>query len=177
MRRIGSFSLLIALALGCLFSQTPTGTIQGVIADASGAVVPDARVVITHVDTNTASTLTTDQTGRYILPLARPGLYTVTVEKTGFRTLRQQNIRLDMSENRSVNLTLELGSMTQEVTVDAAPPVVDVNTSSVGQVIENKRIMDLPLNGRGVFNLANLTPAVNPTGGARRPAWAAAATR
>ena len=59
--------------------------------------------------------------------------------------------------------------MSQEVRVDAAPPVVDVNTSSVGQVIENKRIMDLPLNGRGVFNLANLTPAVNPTGGGATP--------
>ena len=169
MRRIVSLSILIALALGGLFAQTPTGTIQGIISDSSGAVVPDARVVITHVDTNTASTLTTDQTGRYILPLARPGLYTITVEKTGFRTLRQENIRLDVSENRSVNLGLEVGAMTQEVRVDAAPPVVDVNTSSVGQVIENKRIMDLPLNGRGVFNLANLTPAVNPTGGGATP--------
>src|SRR5690348_4573907 len=169
MRRIVSLCIFIVLALGALYAQTPTGTIQGIISDSSGAVIPDAKVIVTHVDTNTGSTLTTDQTGRYILPLARPGLYTITVEKTGFRTLRQQNIRLDVSENRSVNLTLELGSMTQEVTVDAAPPVVDVNTSSVGQVIETKRIMDLPLNGRGVFNLANLTPAVNPTGGGATP--------
>ena len=169
MRRIVSLSILIALALGGLSAQTPTGTIQGIISDSSGAVVPDAKVVITHVDTNTASTLTTDQTGRYILPLTRPGLYTIAVEKTGFRTLRQENIRLDISENRSVNLSLEVGAMSQEVRVDAAPPVVDVNTSSVGQVIENKRIMDLPLNGRGVFNLANLTPAVNPTGGGATP--------
>jgi len=169
MPRIGSLLIVIALALGGLFAQTPTGTIQGVVTDPSGAVVPDAKVVVTHVDTNTASTLATDATGRYILPLARPGLYTIMVEKTGFRALRQENIRLDVSENRSVDLTLEVGAMSQEVRVDAAPPVVDVNTSSVGQVIENKRIMDLPLNGRSVFNLANLTPAVNPTGGGATP--------
>src|ERR1051326_959005 len=146
-RRIVPLAFWIALALGGLLAQTPTGTIQGIISDASGAVVPDAKVVLIHVETNTVSSLSTDQTGRYILPLARPGMYTITVEKTGFRSLRQENISLDVSGNRSVNLTLEIGAMTQEVRVDAAPPVVDVNTSSVGQVIENKRIMDLPLNG------------------------------
>jgi hypothetical protein len=160
---------VFALALGCLMAQTPTGTIQGIIKDASGAVVPDAKVVITYVETNTASTVTTDATGRYILPLARPGLYTITVEKTGFRTLLQENVRLDVSQNRSVDLTLEVGTVTQEMRVTAAPPVLDVNTSSVGQAIENKRIMDLPLNGRSVFSLANLTPGVNPTGGGATP--------
>src|ERR1051326_3192552 len=119
-RRIVPLAFWIALALGGLLAQTPTGTIQGIVSDSSGAVVPDAKVVITHVDTNTPSTLSTDQTGRYILPLARPGLYTITVERTGFRTLRQENVHLDISENRSVNLTLEVGAMSQEVRVDAA---------------------------------------------------------
>lgn len=169
MKRILAFPILFTLVFGCLLAQTPTGTIQGIIKDATEAVVPDAKVVITHVETNTTSTLTTDATGRYILPLARPGLYSITVEKAGFRTLRQENIRLDVSQNRSVDLVLQVGAMTQEVRVEAAPPVVDVNTSSVGQVIENKRIMDLPLNGRSVFNLANLTPGVNPTGGGATP--------
>jgi hypothetical protein len=164
-----SLLLLLLLSVGCLLAQTPTGTIQGVITDPTGAVVPEAKVVLTHVDTNTPSTVTTDQTGRYILPLARPGKYTITVTKAGFRTFRQENVNLDVSANLSVNLTLEVGAMSQEVSVDAAPPVVDVNTSSVGQVIENKRIMDLPLNGRAVFNLANLTPGVNPTGGGATP--------
>ncbi len=169
MRRILTFTILFALVLGCALAQTPTGTIQGTIKDATEAVVPDAKVVIVHVETGTTSNLTTDASGHYILPLARPGLYSITVEKTGFQTLRQENVRLDVSQNRTVDLALQVGAMTQEVRVDAAPPAVDVNTSSVGQVIENKRIMDLPLNGRGVFSLANLTPGVNPTGGGATP--------
>ncbi|MBZ5584633.1 MAG: carboxypeptidase-like regulatory domain-containing protein [Acidobacteriia bacterium] len=169
MRRLSIFLILFALVAGLLPAQTPTGTIQGTITDATGGVVPGAKVVITHVDTNTAITLTTDDTGRYVRPLLRPGSYTITVEKAGFQTLHQGNVTLDVSQNRSVDLMLQAGAITQEVRVEATPPPVDVSTSSIGQVIENKRVMDLPLNGRSVFNLANLTPGVNPTGGGATP--------
>lgn len=169
MQRLLSVSLLIALALGCLWAQTPTGTLQGTIKDPTGAVVPEAKVTITNVETGESRTLTTDATGRYLQPFLLPGNYRITVEKTGFQTLRQENIRLDVAQNRSVDLTLSIGAVTQEIRVEAAPPVVDVNTSSIGQVVDNKRIMDLPLNGRSVISLANLTPGVNPTGGGATP--------
>ena len=135
----------------------------------SGGAVPGAKVVITNTATNEVITLSTDDTGRYVRPYLRPGTYSITVEKTGFQMLRQDNITVDVSQNRSVDLVLQTGAITQEVRVEATATVVDVNTSSIGQVIENKRIMDLPLNGRSVFSLANLTPGVNPTGGGATP--------
>jgi hypothetical protein len=168
------FVLLLLGALGRvpLFAQTPTATLQGTVVDASGAVVPDATVVITNTDTNESVQVSTTSDGHYLRPLLRPGTYVITVEKTGFRTVRQENIKLDVAQNRSVNITLEVGALVQAVEITAAPPPLDTNTSSVGQVIENKRIMDLPLNGRSPFSLANLTPGVNPTGGGATPAMA-----
>ena len=174
MQRVCLGFVVFVLALGCLSAQTPTGTLQGTIVDTSGAVVPGAKVVITNVATNEKKQLTTDDEGRYIQPFLLVGDYVVTVEKAGFQLLRQEGIHLDVGQNRSVDLGLTVGAVTQEVRVESTPPQVDVNTSSIGQVIENKRIMDLPLNGRGVFNLASLTPGVNPTGAAQRPEWAAA---
>ena len=115
---------LLVLALGCLWGQTPTGTLQGVIKDASGGVIPDAKVTITNVETGEVKTLASDITGRYVQPFLLPGNYRITVEKTGFQTLRQENVRLDVAQNRQVDLTLAVGAVTQEIRVEAAPPVV-----------------------------------------------------
>ncbi len=170
MHRFVLLSTLLILVLACvLVAQTPTGTIQGIITDVTGGAVPGAKVVLTNTETNESITLTTDETGRYVRPYVRPGNYSITVEKPGFQTLRQDNISVDVSQNRSVDLVLQTGAITQEIVVAAKTSAVDVNTSSIGQVIENKRIIDLPLNGRGVFTLANLTPGVNPTGGGATP--------
>lgn len=163
------FALVLLLALGRLCAQTPTATLQGTIRDPEGAVVPEARVTITNVDTGESRVIHTDATGRYVQMFLLPGNYRITVEKTGFQTLRQENIRLEVGQNRSVDLTLSLGALTEEVRVEAAPPAIDVNTSSLGQVVDSKRILDLPLLGRNVIALANLTPAVNPTGGGATP--------
>jgi len=168
----GKARALLALVLACvglILAQTPTGTLQGTVQDSSGAFVPDAKVTITNVATNETVTLATDATGRYVRPFLPPGIYTVAVEKEGFRTVRQENVRLNVGQNRTVNLTLEVGVVTEQIQITAAPPPLDVNTATIGQVIENKRIMDLPLNGRAVFSLANLTPGVNPTGGGATP--------
>src|SRR5215831_10764131 len=167
-----TFSLValsaLALTIGML-AQTPTGTIQGLIQDATGGVVPDAKIIVINVATNEKHELRSDSAGRYVQPFLLPGTYTVSAEKIGFRTVVQENVKIDVTQNRSVNLTLEVGGVTQEVRVEAAPPQVDLNTSTVGQLIENKRIMDLPLNGRSPFSLAQLSPGVNPTGGGATP--------
>lgn len=156
-------------ASAALFAQTPTGTIQGTIQDSSGSMVSAAKVTITNAATNEPRSLLTDDAGRYVQPFLLPGTYGITAEKPGFRTVRQDDIKLDVGQNRSVNFTLEVGVVTQEVQVQAAAPPIDMNTSSVGQVIENKRILDLPLNGRSAFSLAGLAPGVNPTGGGATP--------
>jgi hypothetical protein len=169
MQRILSLTLTLALSLGGLLAQTPTATLQGIVKDPTGAVVPAAKVTITNANTGESRVITTDESGRYVQSFLLPGLYQITVEAAGFQILRQENVRLEVGQNRSVDLTLSLGAVTQEVKVEAAPPVVDVNTSSIGQVVDTKRILDLPLLGRNVIALANLTPGVNPTGGGATP--------
>ena len=163
---LGTLAIVFSLPVS---AQTPTGIIQGVVSDTTGAVVPGVRVIITNVNTGEKEELETGSTGRFVRPFLRPGTYTVQVELEGFRPARQDDVKLDVAQTRELTFTLEVGAVTQEVMVTAAPPPLDTSTSSIGQVIENKRIMDLPLNGRSAFALAQLTPGVNPTGGGSTP--------
>jgi hypothetical protein len=161
--------LFLALLPAVLPAQTPTGVIQGLVTDASGAVVPQAKIVVVNIATNETREVRTDEAGRYVVPYLLPGFYHVTAEGTGFRPVRQENIKLDVGQNRTISFQLEVGAVTQEIRVDAAPPPVDLNNATVSQVVENKRIVDLPLNGRSAFALAGLSPGVNPTGGGATP--------
>jgi hypothetical protein len=161
--RTPKFAVAVAFS-AVLAAQTPTGTLQGVVKDPSEAVIPGVSILLRNADTNELSTLTTDGSGRYIQPFLRPGTYSITAVKPGFQSVRVENVKLDVGQNRSADVVLPVQSLATEVQVSAAPPALDLNTSSVGQVIENKRIMDLPLNGRSSFGLALLTPGVNPTG-------------
>lgn len=149
--------------------RPPTGVIQGDVTDTTGAVIPNARVIITNVNTGEKDEVQTGSTGRFVRPFVRPGTYTVQVEVEGFRPVRQDEVKVDVGQTRELSFTLEVGALAQEVQVTAAPPPLDTSTSSIGQVIENKRIMDLPLNGRSAFALAQITPGVNPTGGGSTP--------
>jgi len=138
------FAPVLALALLLLLSgpsaaQTPTGTIQGVAQDASGALVPDVKIRVININTNEVRELRTDSAGRYVQPHLLPGTYAITAEKTGFQTVRQDNIKLDVGQNRTINLFLEVGAITQEVKVEAAPPAVDLNTSTVVLVRSRSR--------------------------------------
>jgi hypothetical protein len=166
--RFGIYALVWFSVLLPAFGQTSTGTIQGVVQDASGGLIPDVKVSIVNVATNETKQLRTDSSGRYVQPFLLPGTYSVTAERDGFRPVKEENIKLDVSQNRSVDFHMTIGMVTQEVQVSAAAAPIDVNTSAVGQVIDSKRIMDLPLNGRVIFGLAYLTPGVNPTG---TPSW------
>jgi hypothetical protein len=159
--RISISILLLALVAAGAYAQTPTGTLQGTVYDQSQAVVPGATIHINNVGTNEAKDLTTDASGHYVQPFLPPGTYTVSAEAKGFKTTRQENVKLDVAQNLSVDVTLQVGTTATEVVeVTAAPPSLDVNTSTVGTAITNKSVVDLPLNGRNPFSLATLTPAV-----------------
>jgi hypothetical protein len=172
--RFFALLLLAGFASFTLTAQTPTATLQGTVSDATSAVVPDAKVTITNVNTNESIQVSTGSDGRYIRPFLPPGRYVIAVEKTGFHTVRQENVTLNIGQNRSVDLVLEVGGIAQAVEITGISVPLDVNTSSIGQVIDMKRIIDLPLNGRSAFSLANLTPGVNPTGGGATPAMGGA---
>ena len=152
-------SLLCALAC---FGQVDTGAISGVVTDRSGAVVPRAGVRILQLDTNTAIDLQTNESGFYSAPLLRPGRYEVSIAKEGFHAQKSQPFDLRVQDRTEVNFQLELGTTKTEVTVQAVAPMLESETSSLGQVVEEKSIADLPLNGRTFIQLATLGPGTSP---------------
>lgn len=164
MRRV--LTRLALQALSCtllalpLVGQTTTGSIYGTIVDASGAVVPQATITLTNVRTNAAQTATSSQSGEYNFPVLEPGDYTVTSTMAGFQSQTKQGVRLDANQNVHVNFNLQVGSENTRVTVEADTTLVDTRESQVGATVDQKRIEDLPLNGRNAYDLLTILPGV-----------------
>jgi hypothetical protein len=150
-------------------AQSPTGALEGVVTDTTGATIPNATVTVTNTATNANKVLTTDKGGRFQVPLLPPGTYSVLVAAPGFRQDRQDNINVEVLENHPVNFSLAAGGLNQTVDVSAATADLETDTSATGAVITEKRILDLPLNGRNPFDLAALTPGVSNVGDASTP--------
>src|SRR5215469_14365511 len=163
-----SFFLLVALALPIPGNaQVETGKIVGTVKDASGAVIADAAVTVTETHTNLAKRTTTNSNGEYVATELKSGNYLVWVERQGFKKARQTEFKLDVNQVVRVDFTLAVGTVTEEMFVTVAEPLVESETSSIGQVIEQTRVNDLPLDGRDFVQLAYLSPGVNqgPTAG------------
>ena len=129
------------------FAQA-TAEIHGTVQDSSGAAVPGATVKATQTDTGIPRTVTTEADGSYIFPNLAVGPYTIEVTKEGFSRYSQAGIVLQVNSNPTVAVTLQVGGAAQEVTVEANVTQVDTRSAGVGNVIENQRVIDLPLNGR-----------------------------
>jgi len=159
-------SLVLTLALGMLlsaisaFAQLPTGTIIGTVKDSSGGTMPDAQVTVTNTETNESRSTTTAGDGLYRFPALQPGRYSLKVEKSGFKTATQAGLNLDVAQDLVVNTTLEVGATTQEVTVTTEVPQVNTTSSSLGGLVSDQQMADLPLNGRNFVDLAVLQPGV-----------------
>ena len=157
---------LLALMFGLLISTTPalaqttSGSIYGAIVDVSGAAVPQATVTVTNVQTNVAQTATTNQNGEYTFPVVKPGDYKVASALAGFQSQTQQGIRVDANQNVHVNFTLQVGSESTSITVEAGTTLVDTRESQIGSTVDQKRIQDLPLNGRNAYDLLTILPGV-----------------
>lgn len=145
-----------------LLAQINTATLSGSVTDTTGAVVPDASVVIVQSGTGTTRTVQTNSSGLFTMPLLQPGVYDLTVTKTGFETTRQPNLELQVNQLASLSLTLNVGSIGQTVTVSGAVPVLNTQTAGLGTVIAPKEINDLPLNGRQFTQLLQLAPGTVP---------------
>ena len=152
--------LLFAAATSALFGQAASQSIQGLVKDSSGAVVVGAKVTITDEGTGVSRSALTNSTGNYSFPLVSVGNYTVTVELSGFKNETVQHLRVETAAQVRQNFQLELGQVTETVQVSATAAVLNTENPTVGGVIENKRIIELPLNGRNVVSLAVLVPGV-----------------
>lgn len=164
--RSGAACLVLLVAfLSTASAQQFTGTIQGTVQDATGGLVAGADVSVVHVGTSEVRRVATDRDGMYVAPQLKPGVYRVVVERSGFKTATVDDIKLDVQQIRAVDVRLDVGGTTESVFVSATPAPIETVSSTISQTIENKRIVDLPLNGRNPFALAILSPGVIPAPG------------
>src|SRR5438093_9079814 len=156
-------SLLGAAFVICpsiLCAQSYTGTISGSIKDASGGLIPRATVTITNQQTDRQESLATDLDGQYTsLPLP-PGEYRVEAGLQGFRRAARTNVTVQINTTVVVDFTLEVGDLTDEIEVRANAPLLETTSGTIGKVVDNRRILELPLNTRNVYSLIFLTPGV-----------------
>jgi carboxypeptidase family protein len=145
-----------AAALG----QQETATLTGTVKDESGAIVPRATVIVTNVQTNIIATTQTDDAGLYVFPSLRPGAYSVSVESPGFRKTIRTGVTLQVAQVAPLDLMLKTGQLAETVDVVGGISLLETQSSSRGLVIDQKKIVDLPLNGRDYNQLALLSPGV-----------------
>src|SRR2546428_8353382 len=153
------FAVWLSLFLA-LFLASPalaqTGQINGVITDNSGAVVPGTNVRVVEVATGLSRDTVTGADGRYTFTALRPTTYDISAELTGFRTSQRKGILLQANENLTVSFAIEIGAIAESVTVSGQSPTVDVTSSTIAEVVDSKRIVELPLNGRDAAKLSTL---------------------
>lgn len=160
--RRGSFLLALVLLLPlALLSQVESGNVVGTVYDTSGAVIPGATVTVKNVGTAVEHQATTNSNGQFTVTQLQPGTYTVAAQHEGFKRVQQAPFALDVNQVIDVQIRLEVGAATQTVEVASVEPLIEAQTSSLGAVVEEKAISDLPLNGRDFIQLTYLTPGVN----------------
>ncbi|MBL8219004.1 MAG: TonB-dependent receptor [Bryobacterales bacterium] len=154
-----SITLFLSLFGGNLQAQT-LGTVTGEVKDASGAAVAGTAITARNIATNGVRNATTNEEGIYNIPALVPGMYEIKAEHSGFKSATRANIELQVQQTARVDFTLEVGQVTESVEVTSAVPLLATEDATVGTVIEQKRITDLPLNGRNFFSLVALSPNV-----------------
>jgi Carboxypeptidase regulatory-like domain len=165
LRRCALLALLAGWFAACpplAFAQQETATLTGTVRDASGAIVPRATVTVTNTKTNVSAKTQAGDDGTYVIPSLRPSEYTVTVESPGFQKTVLTGLILQVAQVAQVDVTVQTGQLSETVEVVGASPLLDTMTSSRGTVIDQKKIVELPLNGRDYNQLALLSPGVLP---------------
>jgi outer membrane receptor protein involved in Fe transport len=155
--------LPLLIAVSSAHAQT-TATLSGSTLDKSGAAVPGVKVVAVNQETQISREAVSSDSGVFAIQLLPPGTYSIRVEKQGFRAIRQENVRLEVNQSVQLDFSLDVGAVTETIEVKDTPPLLDSATSAIGQVIENRQITELPLNGRNFVQLATLSPGVSGVG-------------
>ncbi|MCA1634169.1 MAG: carboxypeptidase regulatory-like domain-containing protein [Acidobacteria bacterium] len=158
-RNLAKLFFLVLVGVGSARAQTPTGAIAGIVSDPAGAPVAGAHVNIINHDSGLARSLDTSAEGDYSASALPPGVYRVTAEAAGF-SLLERKATVETGATTTLNLTLQVGELSERVTVDAAAPLMQYEQHQVGGLVGRKQIEDLPLNGRSFLELAKLEPGV-----------------
>ena len=152
-------------AVGMAHAQSYQTALTGTITDTTGAIVPGAAVTVVNVATNATRTAQATSTGSYFVGNLPIGRYTLTTSAPGFGSIETKDIELVVGQIRQLDLRLDIGTISQEVSVEDKSPALQTNTAEIGAVIENQQIKDLPLNGRSVASLLALVPGAIDSGG------------
>lgn len=162
--RLGAVTLAALLLAGSSYtfaqSQAINGTIEGTIADSSGGVLPGVTVTVTNLETGAASTVVTNESGLYRAPLLPLGSYRVSAELDGFKKFERTGVQIRAGQTAVVDIAMEVGALTEVVSVTAETPVVDVGRIDQGRTLDEREIKELPLTSRNPYNFALLQPGV-----------------
>lgn len=151
---------LFAISIADLHGQGTAGSIVGTVKDSSGAIVAGAPVTVRNQATNALRKVQTNADGDYSVPLLPPGVYEVQVQQPGFRNSVSSNVGIEVNQTVRVDVALAVGDQTQQVEVTGAAPLVNTDTSALGQVVDQKSVSTLPLNQRNFVSFAYLVPGV-----------------
>nr|MBP6822633.1 carboxypeptidase regulatory-like domain-containing protein [Acidobacteriota bacterium] len=162
--RINYLLFAFLVCTGTAFAQEFRGSIAGRVTESSGAAVVGAQVTVTNVATNTSASAITSDTGEYQSLFLIPGNYTLSIEAKGFKKSIRQNVEVRVGDKLQLDITLEIGAVTESVNVTAEASLLETNTASAGQVIDRRRISELPLSDGNPFVLTRLAPGIAYTG-------------
>ncbi|MGH9843304.1 MAG: carboxypeptidase regulatory-like domain-containing protein [Blastocatellia bacterium] len=153
-----------AICASSLSAQTFYGSIIGAVADANGSAVPTAKVTLTNLGTTERRTAETDENGNYQFVNRVPGRYRLEIEKGGFKRHTREPVVVEVQSAVRLDTTMDVGDVTQVVEITAQTPLLQPDTTSLGQVVDSRKVQEMPLNGRNVLNLVALVPGVVPQG-------------
>ncbi len=166
-----AFALGVSFFVACIvmisqpvWAQSTYGTVTGSVTDSSGAAIADAQVTLTNLGTSEKRNQSTGSDGLYTFVNLFAGKYKVDAEKAGFKRTTRTDIVVEVQQTYRIDLTMQVGEMTQSVEVSGETPLLQSETSSLGEIVDEREATELPLNGRNIFNLAFIAPSVVPQG-------------
>jgi hypothetical protein len=161
--QILSVFFFVALTVS-VSGQEFRATVNGRVTDPSGLAVPGVTVTVQNLQTNEAASAVTGDTGNYAIPFLRPGVYSVSAELPGFKKFMRDQVTLSVGQTATIDVQLEVGEVTEAVTVTSEAPLLDQSKADRGMVIDNKRVTEIPLNARNPFMLSTLVPGITYNG-------------
>lgn len=162
-------AVLLLLAAKIALGQAGTADLTGIVSDSAGALVPAAKVTATDMRTGVSTETASGTGGIFVFTNLRPSVYTVAAEAEGFQKLVRTRVTLITGERTRVDLKLVIGSVKESVTVEGDTPLLQTESGSITQSIDNEKIVELPLNGRTFIQLATLSPGVTLPPGTQLP--------